>query len=81
MLTGKLAGIDCDVVVVGEIGYHNALQIAESGKIIIAVGHGNSEKLAINGISGKLEDFFKENKIKVDILKSKLGFGSWRYKV
>ncbi len=81
LLTGKLAGIDCDVVVVGEIGYHNALQIAESGKIIIAVGHGNSEKLAINGISGKLEDFFKENKIKVDILKSKLGFGSWRYKV
>lgn len=80
-LTDRLVGMDCDVIVVGEIGYHNALQIAENGKIIVAVGHGNSEKFAIDGISGKLEEFFKENKIKVDILKSKLGYGIWRYQV
>jgi hypothetical protein len=105
-LTDKLAAIDCDAIVVGEIGYHNALRIIEGmecneiesdkgeesikrskerskekSKIIIAVGHGNSEKLAISGISGRLEDFFKENKIKIDIQKSKIGHGTWRYQV
>lgn len=80
-LTEKLTDIDCDVVVVGEIGYHNALKIIEGDKIVVAVGHGNSEKLAASGISGKLEDFFKENKIKIDILKSKFGGKSWRYQI
>ena len=80
-LTRSLVDIDCDMVIVGEIGYHNALQIIESGKILIAVGHGSSEKLAITGMSDKLEDFFKEKKIKIDILKSRLGYKSWRYQV
>ena len=102
-LTDKLASIDCDVIVVGEIGYHNALRIIECedvesiegnemecgeeeegkarSKIIIAVGHGNSEKFAISGISGRLEDFFKKNKIRIDIQKSKMGYGTWRYQV
>ncbi|MDD3819364.1 MAG: Nif3-like dinuclear metal center hexameric protein [Actinomycetota bacterium] len=110
-LTDKLATIDCDAIVVGEISYHNALRIVESmdcegagfdkieddeadeskkgsrerdkerSKIIITVGHGNSEKLAISGISGRLEDFFKENKIKIDIQESKLGRGAWRYQI
>ncbi len=79
-LTRSLTDIDCDLVIVGEIGYQNALQIIESGKILIAAGHGSSEKLAITGISDKLEDFFKEKKIKVDILKSRSGYESWRYK-
>lgn len=80
-LTEGLAGIDCDVIVVGEIGYHEALEIIESGKIIIAVGHGNSEKLAIDGISSRLKDYFKENKIKIDILKSKSEYSTWRCRV
>src|SRR4030043_1612150 len=73
-LTRSLTDIDCDLVIVGEIGYQNALQIIESGKILIAAGHGSREKLAITGISDKLEDFFKEKKIKVDILKSRSGY-------
>ncbi len=80
-LAARLAGIDCDVIVVGEIGYHEAIEIIESGKIIIAVGHGNSEKLAIDGIYGRLKDYFKENKIKIDILKSKSEYSTWRYRV
>lgn len=80
-LTARLASIDCDVIVVGEIGYHEALEIIESGKIIIAVGHGNSEKLAIDGIYRRLKDYFKENKIKIDILKSESEYSTWRYRV
>jgi len=80
-LTGSLVDIDCDLVIVGEIGYHNALQVIESGKILIAAGHGSSEKLAISGMSEKLEDFFKKKNIKVDVLKSRVGYKLWRYKV
>jgi len=77
----RLADIDCDLVIVGEIGYHNALQIIESGKILVAIGHGSSEKLAINDMYNKLEDFFQKQKIKIDILKSRSGYKSWRYQV
>lgn len=77
----RLADIDYDLVIVGEIGYHNALQIIESGKIIVAIGHGSSEKLAITDMCNKLEDFFQKQKIKIDILKSRLGCKSWRYQV
>lgn len=77
----RLADIDCDLVIVGEIGYHNALQIIESGKILVAIGHGSSEKLAITDMYNKLEDFFQKQKIKIDILKSKSGYKSWRYQV
>ncbi len=80
-LTGRLADIYCDLVMVGEISYHNALQIIESGKILVAVGHGNSESLAITGMSDRLEEFLKKEKIKIDILKSKYGYKSWRYQI
>jgi len=77
----RLADIDYDLVIVGEIGYHNALQIIESGKILVAIGHGSSEKLATVDMCNKLEDFFQKQKIKIDILKSRLGYKSWRYQV
>ncbi len=80
-LTGRLADIDCDLVVVGEISYHNALRIIESGKILVAVGHSSSEALAITGMSAILEEFLKKEKIKIDILKSKYGYRSWRYQI
>jgi dinuclear metal center YbgI/SA1388 family protein len=80
-LTGRLADIDCDLVVVGEISYHNALRIIESDKILVAVGHGSSEALAITGMSDKLEEFFKREKIKIGIIKSKYGYKSWRYQI
>ncbi|GAH90096.1 unnamed protein product, partial [marine sediment metagenome] len=77
----RLADIDYDLAIVGEIGYHNALQIIESGKILVAIGHGSSEKLATVDMCNKLEDFFQKQKIKIDILKSRLGYKSWRYQV
>ncbi len=80
-LTDKLVGIDCDAVVVGEMDYHSALKVIEGGKILIAVGHGNSEKLAVDGISAILKDYFKKNDIGIDVLKSKKGSNSWRYHI
>ncbi len=80
-ITQHLIDVECDLVIVGEIGYHNALRIVESGKILIAAGHGSSEALAVDGMAGRLKDFLEKEKIKIDILRSKSGYKSWRYKI
>ena len=80
-LTEKFTGIECDAIVVGEIKYHNALKIADSGKLIIEVGHGGSERPAIDSMYEKLNDFFKKHSIKMEILKSSVGCKIWRYEI
>lgn len=80
-LTEKFSNIGCDVIVVGEIKYHNALKIADSGKLIIEVGHGGSERPAIDGMYEKLNDFFKKHNIKMEILRSSVGCKTWRYEI
>ncbi len=76
-LKENITSLNCDVVLVGELDYHNALDIINSGKIVIELGHGNSEKYAIDDIYNKLSSYFKNKKIK--ILKSKMGYTVWRY--
>ncbi|MCL5069518.1 MAG: Nif3-like dinuclear metal center hexameric protein [Actinobacteria bacterium] len=72
--------LDCDAVIVGELNYHSALEITESGKIIIEIGHGDSEKFAVEGMYDILNRYFKENSIKdIEVIKSKEGYKSWRY--
>ncbi len=80
-LTEKFSGIDCDVIVVGEIKYHNALKIADSGKLLIELGHGISEKPAVEDMYKKLGDFFKKHNMEMEILKSSVGCKSWRYEI
>lgn len=80
-ITEELAGIDCDLVIAGEISYHNAIKISESGKIVAVIGHGTSEKYAINGIYNRLVCFFKDNNIDMDVFKSKSGYWIWRYDI
>jgi dinuclear metal center YbgI/SA1388 family protein len=75
-----VSDFDCDVVIVGELNYHSALEITESGKIIIEIGHGDSEKFAVEGMYDILNKYFKENDIKdIEVIKSKEGYKSWRY--
>jgi dinuclear metal center YbgI/SA1388 family protein len=80
-LTEKFTGLDCDAIVVGEIKYHNALKIADSGKLLIEVGHSISEKPAIEDMHKKLDDFFKKQNIEMEILKSSICCKSWRYEI
>ncbi|MBA7571693.1 GTP cyclohydrolase 1 type 2 [subsurface metagenome] len=56
-LAEEISGLDCDLVLVGEIGYHNAVRIAETGKIVAMLGHGTSEKWAIDDIYNRLEAY------------------------
>lgn len=80
-LTPTLAMLDCDLLILGEISYHNALNIIDSGKIIIEIGHGCSEKWAIDDMYNKLKEFFAVQKVEIDVIKSKAGYTSWRYYV
>ncbi len=74
-----LKSLDCDLIITGEIGYHDAIDISEEGKIILAVGHGSSEKFAIDGIYERLTDYFRESGINIDVSMSKSGYWIWRY--
>jgi GTP cyclohydrolase I len=76
------AGVQAlDAVIVGELKYSNALKIAESGIIVIAVGHAESEKLAIAGMAEIIKNFLESNKVNndIEVLKSKTGYLPWRY--
>jgi dinuclear metal center YbgI/SA1388 family protein len=70
-----------DAVIVGELKYSNALKIAESGIIVIAVGHAESEKLVIAGMAEIIRNFLESNNINndIEVLKSKTGYLPWRY--
>jgi dinuclear metal center YbgI/SA1388 family protein len=79
-----VSGAGCnpaDIVIVGEIKYSNAIKIAESGIIVTAIGHSESEKLAIAGMAGMIENFLESNNLNndIDVLKSKSGYLPWRY--
>lgn len=75
-----VSDFDCDVVIVGELNYHSTLEIVESGKIVIEIGHGDSEKFAVEGMYDILNRYFKENDMKdIEVIKSKEGYKSWRY--
>ena len=78
-LVQKLIASDCDLIVLGEISYHNALNLIENGKIVVDIGHGESEKLAIDNIYKKLRDYFKKNNFRISLIKSKVGFNEWGY--
>ena len=67
------------MIVLGEISYHNALNLIENGKIVVDIGHGESEKLAIDNIYKKLRDYFKKNNFRISLIKSKVGFNEWGY--
>jgi dinuclear metal center YbgI/SA1388 family protein len=74
-----LKEIDCGLIITGEIGYHDAIDISEGGKIVVVIGHGSSEKFAIDGIYGKLIDYFRVNNINIDVSRTKSGYWTWRY--
>jgi len=83
--TFSLPDFECDLVIVGELKYHRSLEIVESGKILVEIGHGESERLAVEGMYLKLSDFFNkhfsgnEEGERINIIKSKNAFVPWRY--
>lgn len=78
-MASKLASLDCDLVILGEINYHNALHIAESGKILIEIGHGCSEKWAVEDIYNKLTDLVCAHGWEIQLIKSKAKCMNWRF--
>jgi dinuclear metal center YbgI/SA1388 family protein len=71
--------LDFDALVCGEIGYHNAQMISESGKLVIEIGHGESELFAASHIFKILNDINEKMNFNLNIFKSKNNEILWRY--
>ena len=80
-LASEISALECDLVLVGEIGYHNSIEISGTGKIVAILGHGTSEKWAIDGMYDQLNDYLLGNNMDLEIIKSKEGYWVWRYDI
>ena len=70
--------LDCDIIIVGELKYSRVAEIVECGKVLIELGHGESEKFAIRLMYDILSSSLKDYK-DLKIIKSKTGYTGWRY--
>lgn len=75
----NIKDMDFDVLVCGEINYHNAQMLSELGKLIIELGHAESELFAISHIYEILKDINNKMHLGLKILKSNYKELSWRY--
>lgn len=75
----NIADSDFDVLLCGEISYHNTLLLLEKDKMIIELGHAESELFAVNHIFKILTDINDDMNLGLKILKSNNKEPSWRY--
>jgi len=57
------AGVD--LLVTGELDYHERLEAEETGLAVLELGHYNSEKIFVPWLSQLLEEEFSESKLKI----------------
>ncbi|MGP1569339.1 MAG: Nif3-like dinuclear metal center hexameric protein [Eubacteriales bacterium] len=60
--------LQCDVFITGDIKYHEAVEALEKNRILIDIGHFDSEKFFVENMSVQLENLLGN---KVDIIKTK----------
>ena len=75
---GDITGImreNPDVLLTGEIKYHNALELVETGVKIIQAGHFNTEKLMEKTIASLISDKFPQ----IDSIASKASKDVFEY--
>lgn len=65
----------CDMVIAGELKYHDVLELTADDMFVVELGHGESEMLAIDAI----HDILLENFKGIEIIKSKYSCNIWRY--
>jgi len=75
----NLKYLDFDTLICGEISYHNAQEISEFGKVVIEIGHAESEIFAVNHIFNLLNDINQNENLNLNIIKSKNNSSLWRY--
>jgi len=70
--------LDCELIIVGELKYSKVSEIVQCGKVLIELGHGESEKIAIDMMHDILVLNSKDLQ-GLKFIKSKNGFTGWRY--
>jgi len=74
-----LDNLDFDALVCGEVNYHNAMKLSEAGKLVIELGHGESELFAVEHIFDILTDISNRMHLGLKILQSNNKELLWRY--
>ena len=67
--TARFAG--ADVLITGDVQYHEMLDAVENGLCIIDAGHFGTEKFMMNSVAQYLCDKFAQLKFNVDVIESK----------
>jgi len=57
------------------------VKLVETGKIVAVLGHGTSEKFAMDDICDRMEVYASNKNIDLKIIKSKAGYWVWRYDI
>ncbi|MCE5330312.1 Nif3-like dinuclear metal center hexameric protein, partial [bacterium] len=75
----EIKDLDFDALVCGEVNYHNAQMLSEIGKLVIELGHGESELFAVSHIHEILSGLSNRMHLGLKILKSNNKELPWRY--
>lgn len=80
-LTAELGSLDFDALICGEVNYHNAQLISENGRLLIELGHAESELFAIGHLFKILTKISDSMSLGLKILKSNNKELLWRYSI
>jgi len=58
-LVGDFLSSDADVMISGDMGYHDGQRVADAGKALIDIGHFCSEHIMVEGLSQRLSECLK----------------------
>ena len=70
---------DFDVLICGEINYHNSIMIVERKKAVIEIGHLESEIFFVDIMKKKIEEHIKKNNLDLNIFTDNSNILPWRY--
>ena len=78
-LINEILSTNFDALICGEIDYHNAQILAEKNRLVVEIGHGESELFFVDIVYNMLIKFKKNVNPDLKIFKSEQSCNLWRY--
>ena len=67
-LVGDFLKSDADVMISGDIGYHDGQRVVDAGKSLIDIGHFSSEQVMVEGLSRRLAACLQSRQWEVEVV-------------